>query len=370
VDINKNKHFNKMIPQDIARLIFSGGRFSAKHALMHINSTGSCISSYILTDLKSFGTPQTTEEFLGYQNVELFDTGSEIASLPGKILKAKGIIDRYQYVVLCGVDDLIPDESLMGMPDSSSYSIEALAIAFGIDISYIPRTINTEPGIFAMPRFSLSREEVISQDEFWNTLAITITLEDKCLRVIKFYSDLSMFPFVYSIYNTKELLNFCRCFMAALRSCKISANSSFASILFEYTIITTSLIVSKIHFSNHIFRLNNYSLSSAGSDTYNYREIAGKPDELVKVYKLFQHFSSMYYINDPNKADTLLNLLYAGYMLASMQSFIMLKLSNQASSKLDLSSPYQRESYKYYLKVFTSIAQGRKITNMIKTWNE
>ena len=352
-----------------ARIIFCGGRFSAEHAAIHVACSGAKFKSLILTDISKFGNIELPAEVLE-ENLDLINTGTDAVSIPQKIYNAKKDLLAYDKVVLCGVDDLIPDESLNTIDNCMIKDDQSIALNFGIDLSYYPKSKGRSGEFFAMPRYLIPQAKVLTQEEYWSRVSSIISQDNPRDRINEFYTEISMFPFVYSVYNTKQLIKFCTAFLATLHQCCVEPSSGFAAILFEFLIITTSLAMSTIGFTNKIFRLNNYSSCSAGSDPYNYRTCLSSLDELTRVNHFIDIFASIFLYDNNKNRDHLSSLLRSGYLLASVQSNSMLHLTQKSGALLMPKSHYQEESLKYFRDKISSDEQLAKMTNMVANWNE
>ena len=353
----------------VARIIFCGGRFSSRHAEINILCAESKLKTFVLTDLSKFGCTSSFERFKD-GNVEIVDTGSEATTIPQKIHAARKKLKGYNMVLITGVDDLVTDEAIAPLPLIKFLEKGSIAVSFGIDISYRSCQQKFQSTLFGMPRFSIRKEVQISQEEYWMSLAKIVALGSSTDRVLSFFTEVSMFPFVYSVYNTKGLLNFCRAFLATLKQCSICSSSSFASILFEFLIVTTSLAVSDIFFTEKIFRLNNYSSTSAGSDPYNYRTSISMPSEIGRVNRFIDVFIAIYTSMSLHHEGLSSVLLRSAYLLAAAQSIVMLQLTQRCYNLLTPKSSYQQQSLNYFNLALVNGLQDDKLNRMLRMWHE
>lgn len=354
--------------KEIARVLFCGGRFSARHSKINLNCSGDNIPTIILTDKANFGNEKYVTESIN-KNVRIVDTGEKAISIPQKLYKSREYLANYSKIVLCGVDDLIPEESITGFENSASQK-NSIATSFGIDLSYIPNTVRQRGRIFSMDRYSIASAKRISQSEYWGEVKKILLLDNSLERITQYFGKISSFPFVYSVYNTSNLIGLCKAFLASLNACQIPTQSGMAAILFEYIVIATSINASKIDFTEKVFRLNNYSASSAGADSYNYRTFLTEVNEQKKVNYLLEVFSLIYANGNLELEKELTNNLRCGYLMVATQSILMQKITEGLHIGREQEALYQSESLKYMKSRLVSAKQGSRIEEMIENWHE
>jgi len=355
------------------KVVLCGGRHGAAHIRTHLDcSEGRCHS--IILD-------SSVEDSRQYLNsTALVNQNYTYLHLPGtnfyeRLNIAKPYINKYDYVTLVAVDDIISDVSILEvlsqpLPICTQHYGKPLVKGFGPDISYFPRD-STAPGrLFSMPKQSPVSGALLSAGQYWDSIRRALSFSDPATRLLGLICDAGFFPFFYSTYFSDSLYEVLRCHTHALDQLNIQKSDIKSGVLLEYAIVAVAALSSSIYLTKQIYRLNNYVCSSAGSDSsYSHRSIAFDWAGNQEAFHYFQYFANAYCV-DRDAASSMLLLLHGAYNCLSFHSLHLARSGLSSPSLLHPSSPYQVLSKSELLSSEYSLKKLSLFKTMLYQWQE
>jgi hypothetical protein len=284
------------------------------------------------------------------------------------------VISAYEYVTLVAVDDYISDNAIskvindVNKSPASSLS-KSLAVGFGPDLTYLAKEYGTRPRLFVLPKYShMTRTPMIFQ-EYWQQMRDALSNEDGSNRLFEFIYNVGFHPFVYAIYRTEGLGMFLNSFENALESARIDTNSSKAGILFEFSIVAISILLSKIRLIESPFRIANYSYNSEGSvASYNYKH---QLDDISDLSQNIAYFSSVAKDINDTLGEQIISCSYlaTSFSLVGNLARLMEKVINTyAHDQILRSSQYQRLGLRYMVSQLNDNQEIVGIKNFLYSW--
>ena len=355
------------------KVVLCGGRHGAAHIRTHLDcSEGFCHS--IILDAST----ECSRQYL-HSNV-VINRNYTYIHLPGldfyeRLKKAKSYINKYEYVTLVAVDDLISDTSILEilshpLPICIQNYGNPLVKGFGPDISYIPRKFTTPGRLFSMPKQSPVNGALLSAGQYWDSIRRVLSLSDPTIRLLGLICQTGFFPFFHSTYFCNSLFEVLDCHTHALDQLNISKTSTKSGIWFEYIVVAIAALSSTIYITKQIYRLNNYVCNSGGSESsYTHRSIAFSWIANQDIFNYFEYFVTAY-CADRDAASSMLFLLNAAYHCLSIHSLHLAGEGVSSPSLLYPSSRYQISSKSELLSSEFSLAKLSLFKKMLHQWQE
>ena len=300
------------------KILLLGGRYSLKHAKANIKSSRNSFDTLILDGTGNDSLNQWENLTSQFRSCRYILCKNE--SFYERICNNQDIISKYRYVFINAVDDFIDEISVQNIihhDSKSDISTRQFIIGFGPDMSYRKIIKNK---LFAMPRQIPFISKPLSYTSYWAKLRWYLQKDNPYERLFGMLTNVGMFPYFYSVFQSNQFLLINSIILDSFRRSNILPLSGMAGCLSEYTYIAIGALLSKIHVSDKIFRLGNYSSNSAGSDSFNYRSI----HDSVEIDQQVKHF---FYILGSNLVsfkifeENQYELFLAGYRIVALNSF-------------------------------------------------
>ena len=293
--------------------------------------------------------------------------------LPGlsmyeRILHASDYIARFKYVCMVAVDDMILDDAILHilkMRHNSEIAVDRprLVIGFGPSINYVPRTSNRRGYLFSPPYLSVLNGESLLPYQYWQSLKHMLSHADSHQRLMGMIACVGAYPFVYSIYSSVEFLKLTKVHAQSAVQASIGISTARSYVLHEYLTIALAALLSPITVSTSLFRLVNHDpLSEGATADYDHRTCLSSISECNSDYVYFatasQLCSDAFGIN-----QSILTLLYSGYLCLAVTSLHKLQGAAQNVQHLRRNTPYQRHS----LQDLLSSCQSYHALNVLRS---